>query len=127
MEQFYTLTGRTATFDGDAVRLFACGGVKAVLDVTVVPGVDTVQLVIEENIGPDILKGRQPEATPIWRRLAEATASAAAARQVLTVHPAVTPVANVAISDCPMDQLRVRVIHSGVGAFNYTVKFESLC
>jgi hypothetical protein len=124
--QFYSLTGRTSTFDGDAFRRLGDSGVKAVLDVTAVPTVDTVQLVIEENIGPPQALAGSATAVPVWRQIAAATASAATGRQVLTVHPAVTPVANVAISDAPLDGIRVRVLHSGVGAFNYTLAVDTI-
>jgi len=122
--QFYSLTGQTTTFVGDPVRRLDQVGFKAVLNVTAVPGVDTVQLVIEENIGPPSALGGGA-GVAVWRQIAAAVASAAAGVQALTVHPAVTPVANVAVSDFPMDGIRVRVIHSGAGAFTYTLATET--
>lgn len=120
--QFHSLVAATATFVGEPIRRLGDSGVKAVLDVTVVPGVDTVQLVIEENIGPPI----GGSGAPVWRQIAAAVASAAVARQVLTVHPAVTAVANVAVSDAPMDGIRVRVVHSAAGAFSYTLAVDTI-
>ncbi len=124
--QFYSLTGRTSTFDGDPIRRLGDSGIKAVLNVTSVPTIDTVQLVIEENIGPPQAVAGSSSAAPVWRQIAAAVASAATGVQVLTVHPAVTPVANVAISDCPLDGIRVRVVHSGPGAFTYTLAVDTI-
>jgi len=122
---FHSLTGQTATFASEPFRRLGDLGVKAVLNVTAVPGIDTVQLVVEENIGPpSAVTGGA--ATPVWRQIAAAVASAAAGVQALTIHPDITPVANVAISDAPLDGIRVRVLHSGAGAFTYTLAVDTL-
>lgn len=121
MQQFYPSAVRAATFTGDAIRRDRDAGIKAVLDVTAVPGVDTVQLVLQENIGPP----GQPAAAN-WVDLASATASAATGRQALTVHPCVTAVANRAISDSPLNEVRARVVHSAGTTFTYSLYVESV-
>lgn len=110
--QTYSSQSRTATLVGDDNKKVAGNhGCKVVLDATVVPGVDTVQLVIE---GKDPLSGKY------WTILAQ-VATAALGTYVLTVFPGILVAANVSASDVLPDVYRVRVVHSAGTAFTYTV------
>lgn len=116
--QRYASAVRNATFNGDVVNRLNHRGVKATLDVTAAPGVDTVTLVIEEDISPT--------STPNWRQLGACAARAAAGQDSLTVYPDITPVANVAIAGYPHDRIRARVLHSAGTNFTYSLIVETL-
>lgn len=108
---------RSATFVGDDnAKAPGNRGVKAVLDVTVVPGVDTVQLVIE---GKDPLSGK-------YYTILAMTASAAISTTVLTVAPGITAAANSAAADELPDVYRARVVHSAGTAFTYSLALTEL-
>ena len=110
--QKYVSAIRAATFVGDDnVKNPGAKGVKVTLDVTVVPGVDTTQLVIEHK---DPLSGKYTTV------LAE-VASAAVRTAVLTVYPGITAAANVSASDVLGDVYRVRVVHSAATNFTYSI------
>jgi hypothetical protein len=116
--QRYPSAARIATFAGDAVNRLNHKGVKATLDVTAVPGVDTVSLVLEEDISPT--------STPSWRQLGACAARVAIGQDSLTVYPDIAAVANVAISAYPHDRIRARVLHSAGTSFTYGLIVETL-
>lgn len=116
--QRYASAVRNATFNGDAIGRSTHRGVKAWLNATAVPGTDTVTLSLEENIGTP--------ASPTWRQLGACAARSGTGVDVLTVHPAIAAVANVAINACPLDQIRLRVTHSAGTNFTYDCGLETL-
>jgi predicted Zn-dependent protease with MMP-like domain len=108
---------RAATFAGDDnVRSPGNRGILAVLDVTGVPGVDTVQLVVERKFA---LSGK-------YVQVLAAAARAGAGTDVLTVYPGAIAVANVTANDVMSDIYRVRVVHSAATNFTYSVEVIEL-
>ena len=104
---------RAATFVGDDnVKSPYNRGVLVALDVTAVPGVDTVQLVIERKFA---LSGKYVQILAAAARVAQGT-------DVLTVYPGAIAVANVTANDVMSDQYRVRVVHSAASNFTYSVE-----
>ena len=124
IRQQYGSAVRSATFAGDEIALFDDLGVKASLDVTAVPGTDTVQLVLEENVGTDIAGVR----TDRWVQIPGAACSArvAAGTDVLTVYPGIAAIANQAVNYAPASRVRLRVVHSAASAFTYGLRLETL-
>ena len=91
-------------------------GVKVVLDVTAVPGIDTVQLTIE-NLDP--VSGK-------YLTVLSAAARVATGTDVLTVFPGAPATANISANDFITNKFRVRVIHSAASAFTYSVYVEEV-
>ena len=122
--QQYPSAVRNATFAGDEVQLFEDLGVKVALDVTAVPGVDTVQLVVEENVGSEVNGVRVDR----WVQIpgAATAARSAVGTDVLTVYPGIAAIANQAVNYAPASRARARVVHSGSGNFTYYVRLETL-
>jgi hypothetical protein len=115
--QAYPSAVRAATFVGDDNRKVPGNrGVKAVLDVTAVPGVDTVQLVIEN---------RDPASGKYVQVLA-AAARVAAGTDTLTVYPGGAVTANVSANDIMADTYRARVVHSAASNFTYSLSLTEL-
>lgn len=116
VQKFASLS-RSATFVGDdKVKTPGLVGVKVTLDVTVVPGVDTVQLVIEHK---DVVSGK-------YVQILAAAARAGAGTDVLTVYPGIAVAANVSASDVIGDVYRVRVVHSAATAFTYSIGVDEI-
>jgi len=110
--QKYNSAVRSATFVGDDnTKIPGMRGIKAFLDVTAVPGIDTVQLVIEAK---DALSGK-------YVALLSAAARVATGTDMLTVYPGVAVTANVSASDVVPDIYRARVIHSAGTSFTYSL------
>lgn len=90
-------------------------GLVAYLNVTAVPGVDTVQLVLEE----------QDPASTVWSQLLATTATAVTGMVRLKLKPAIAAVAPSTTLVQGQDILsgiwRVRVVHSGAGNFTYSL------
>jgi hypothetical protein len=108
---------RAATLVGDDnKKVPGSSGVKAVLDVTVAPGVDTVQLVLE---GKDPVSGK-------YVQLLAAAARVAAGTDTLTVYPGIAVAANVSANDIIPDDYRFRVVHSAGSNFTYSVRLTEL-
>ena len=105
----------TTAFD-DNIKAAGNRGVMVVLDVTVVPGVDTVQLVIERKFP---LSGKYVQVLAAAARVATGT-------DVLTVYPGCIAVANVTANDAMPDQYRARVVHSAGTSFTYSVEVIEL-
>lgn len=115
--QAYASAVRAATLTGDDnKKVPGARGIKAVLDVTVAPGVDTVQLVIENK---DPLSGK-------YVQVLAAAARAGAGTDTLTVQPGGTVTANVAANDQIADTYRIRVVHSAGTNFTYSVGVTEL-
>lgn len=110
--QSYASAVRAATLVGDDNKKVPGNrGVKVVLDVTAVPGVDTVQLVIENK---DPTSGK-------YVQVLAAAARAGAGTDTLTVYPGGAVTANVSANDVIAEVYRVRVIHSAGSNFTYSV------
>jgi hypothetical protein len=108
---------RAATFTGDDVaKSQGARGISAYLDVTAVPGVDTVTLAIDVK----------DQASGKYVQVAAAAARVATGTDRLTVYPGITVAANVALSDVVGDIYRVRVVHSAASNFTYTVGIDEL-
>jgi len=90
-------------------------GLIAYLDITVVPGVDTLQLVLEE----------QDPASGKWIQVAATTATAAVSTVVMKVKQAITAVAasptGVRVQDTLPAIWRLRVVHSAGTNFTYSL------
>lgn len=115
--QSYASAVRAATMTGDDNRKAPGNlGVKAVLDVTAVPGVDTVQLVIENK---DPVSGK-------YVQVLAAAARSSIGTDTLTVYPGMIAVANQVANDAVADTYRVRVIHSAGTNFTYSVGVTEL-
>lgn len=115
--QSYASAVRTATLVGDDNKKVPGNrGVKAILDVTAVPGVDTVQLVIENK---DPVSGKYVQALAAAARVATGT-------DTLTVYPGIAVSANVSASDSLADTYRIRVVHSAGSSFTYSVSVTEL-
>lgn len=115
--QKFPAATRTATFVGDDNKKVAGGhGCKAVLNLTAVPGTDTVTVVIE---GKDSVSG-------VYYPILTGAAQAAAGAFVLTVFPGVAVTANVSASDVLPDTYRARVVHSAGSSFTYSLSIDEL-
>lgn len=115
--QSYASAARTATLIGDDNRKVPGNrGVKAVLDVTAVPGIDTVQLVIENK---DPVSGKYVQVLAAAARVATGT-------DTLTVYPGGAVTANVSANDSIADTYRIRVVHSAATSFTYSVSVTEL-
>ena len=110
--QKYASAVRNATFTGDDnTKAPGNRGVKVTLDVTAVPGTDTVQLVIEEK---DAVSGKYVQVLAAVARVATGT-------DQIVVYPGVTETANVDTSNVLPDIYRVRVLHSAGSNFTYSI------
>lgn len=115
--QQYTLTARTASFTGDEFTLENAAGVLASIDVTAVPGVDTVTLKLQQKVAGDKWVDIPGAAT---------TARAAVGTDVLCVAPGVGAIANQAVAYAPAGAVRMVVTHSAATAFDYALRLEPL-
>jgi hypothetical protein len=86
-------------------------GVEVVIDMTVVPGVDTVTFTVE---------GKDPTSGKYFTLLAS-TALSAQATTVLKIYPGLTASANAVASDVLPRTWRVRATHSAGSNFTYSV------
>lgn len=115
--QAYASAVRAATLVGDDNKKVPGNrGIKVVLDVTSVPTVDTVQLVIENK---DPTSGK-------YVNVLSAAARVAAGTDTLTVYPGGAVAANVSANDEIMDTYRIRVVHSAGTPFTYSVGVTEL-
>lgn len=115
--QSYASAVRSATFVGDDNRKVpGSRGVKVVLDITAVPGTDTVQLIIE---GKDRVSGK-------YYAVLTGAAAVAVSTVVATVAPGITVTTNVAVADELPDTYRVRVVHSAATNFTYSIGIDEL-
>lgn len=115
--QSYASAVRAATLVGDDnKKVPGSRGIKAVLDVTAVPGVDTVQLVIENK---DPVSGK-------YVNVLSAAARVGAGTDTLTVQPGGPVTANIAANDQMADTYRIRVVHSAGSNFTYSVSVTEL-
>lgn len=102
---------RTASTDsGDLVNRSA-RGLHLIIDVTAVPGVDTVTFTIQ---GKDPLSGK-------YYTILASAAIVAASTVVLKVYPGMTAAANLVASDVLPSDWRVLVTHSAGTNFTYSV------
>lgn len=105
---------RAATNSSNEVLNEAANSIHVVIDVTAVPGVDTVTFSIE---GKDPASGR-------WYTLltsAAVVATTAAAPLVLRVGPGLTAAANLVANDVVPRVFRVTATHSAATNFTYSV------
>lgn len=105
---------RAATNASADLTNFNGTGAIVTLDITVVPGVDTVQLVVE---GKDAVSGK-------YYTLVQDAAQAGAVTRVAQVHPGVGAAAggiSVSASFVLPRVWRVRVVHSAATNFTYSV------
>lgn len=86
-------------------------GLHLIIDVTAVPGIDTVTFTIQ---GKDPLSGK-------YYTILASAAIVAASTVVLKVYPGLTAAANLAASDILPADWRVAVTHSAATNFTYSV------
>ncbi len=100
---------------GDTVHLGAeAKGVILVFDITIVPAIDTVQLIIQ---GKDELSGKYYD---LWVDAAQV----AVTTRVVIIYPAAMTAADGidAVREYPIPRTwRVRIVHVGTGDFTYSV------
>lgn len=98
-----------------AAELPETSGIIAYLNITAVPGVDTVQLVLEE----------QDPASLVFSSVAASTATAVTGMVRLKLKPAITPVAasaaGITVQDSMPANWRLRVVHSAASNFTYSL------
>ena len=87
-------------------------GVIVFVDVTAVPGVDTVTFT---------LQGRNPIRAASWYTILASAALAATGQVVLKAFPGLTAAANLTVSDVLPYHWRVSVAHSAATNFTYSV------
>lgn len=96
-------------------------GLAAYLNVTVVPGVDTVQLVLEE----------QDPVSGVWSQVCATTATAATGMVRMKVKPAIIAVAatvtGITVQDVMPGIWRLRVVHSAGTNFTYSLGVVLYC
>ncbi len=98
------------------VKGFRGTGVLLVLDVTVAPGVDTVQAIVE---------GKDPESGKYYT-IAQTAAITATGTYPLVVYPGIAAVANARVSDVMPPTWRVRMVHSAGSNFTYSLGGNAL-
>lgn len=98
-----------------AAELPETSGIIAYLNITAVPGVDTVQLVLEE----------QDPASLVWSVVAATLVTAVTGLVILKLKPAITPAAASAIRVTVQDSMpanwRLRIVHSAASNFMYSL------
>ena len=115
--QAYASAVRAATFAGDDNKKVPGNhGCIAILNVSAVPGVDTVQLVIE---GKDPVSGA-------YYTVLSAAARVATGTDVLQVQPGGAVTANVSANASLPDIYRVKVTHSAGSNFTYSLSVTEL-
>lgn len=102
---------RAATNSSNPVVNERARGAHVIVDMTAVPGVQTVTFTIE---GYDPLSAK-------WYTILASTAIVATGTTVLKVFPGATASANVTANDCIPRTWRVTATHSGAGNFTYSV------
>lgn len=108
---------RSATLvGGDNTKVPGAKGATFCLTVTAVPGVDTVQMVIE---GKDRASGT-------YETLLTFAARVATGQDVATIYPGITETAGVDVSDPLPDVYRIRIVHSAGTPFTYSVSVDEL-
>ncbi len=95
---------------GDQVNR-RCKGIEVVIDMTAVPGVDTVTFTLE---GKDPLSGK-------YYTILASAAIVAISTVVLRVYPGTTVAANLAVSQALSRGWRVKTTHSAATNFTYSV------
>ncbi len=111
-KQIFPSAVRTANLVGDdSTSAPRANAITAVIDVTAVPGAQTVQLVIE---------GKDPASGKYWTLL-QSTARSTTGTEVLQVGPGLPVTANVSANAAVPQDYRIRVVHSGGGSFTYSV------
>ena len=115
--QIYPSVVRSATLTGDDNKKNPGNhGCIAILNVTAVPGVDTVTLVIE---------AKDP-ASGVYYTVLQATSRVATGMDVLQVQPGGAVTANQSANASLPDTYRARVIHSAGTAFTYSLSLTEL-
>ena len=109
--QSYASAARTANFTGDAnAKQPDATGVLVLMNITAVPGVDTVTLNIQ---GQDPVSGT-------WYTIVSSAAAVATGLVKLMVGR-VASAANVAVNELLPDRYRVTVTHSAATSFTYSI------
>jgi len=102
---------RAATTNGADNVNYGARGIHVVIDVTAVPGIDTVTPTIQ---------GYDPASGKYYTILAGA-AIVATGTVVMRVYPSQVAAANVAVADCLPSMWRVIMTHSAATNFTYSV------
>ena len=102
---------RAATNSSAVVNNYGARGMHLVIDMTVVPGVDTVTPKIE---GYDPTSGK-------YYDILVGAAIVATGTVVMRVYPSQVAAANVAVSDCLPSAWRITMTHSAATDFTYSV------
>lgn len=114
MIQSYPSAVRNASFVGDAFDIGALTTLIASIDVTAVPGVQTVTLSVEHEI-----------AGGTFVPLGATAARDLVGRDELQIGPDLIAVANSRINALVGRRVRLRVTHSGAANFTYSLRLEA--
>lgn len=104
------LATRTGTITGDYTRTWTERGAHFLLNLSAVPGVDTVTVSIS---GLDALGNAYP--------LISSDAHVTTGLKELRIYPEAVAAANLALKDFLPDKWRWTVTHSGSGSFTYSL------
>ena len=110
----FASAARSATVNGQDMSNDAYKCVVVVLDITAVPGGDTVTLTVQ---GKDVLSGK-------YYTLLAGSAEASTATKTYQVCPGITATANVSASAILPQTWRVIVTHSAGTSFTYSVGYS---
>ena len=110
----FTSTARTASSNSADQTNTASRGVHVVIDMTTVPGTDTVTFTLQ---GKDTLSGK-------YYDLLESLAIVATGTTVLKIYPGITASANASASDVLPKTYRVKTTHSAGSSFTYSVTVQ---
>jgi len=107
----FASAARTASSNSADIDVRPYLGCKVVIDMTVVPGVDTVTFTVK---GKDKLSGK-------YFTLLASAAIVAVSTVVLSIYPGAPVTANVSVNDFLPDTIRVEAVHSAATSFTYSV------
>jgi hypothetical protein len=110
-DAIFANVARTASSNSPDQRNQLQRGVIVTIDMTVVPGGDTVTFTAQ---------GKDPVSGQYYTLLASA-ALVAQATTILRIYPGLVAIANLTVNDILPDTWRVITVHSGAGSFEYSV------
>lgn len=107
----FASAARTASSDGADLTNTGNRGLHVVIDMTAVPGTDTVTFTLQ---GKDALSGK-------YYDLLVSLAIVATGTTVLKLYPGITASSNASASDVLPETFRVKITHSAGTSFTYSV------
>lgn len=105
---------RAATLTGQDINNDQYSGVTVILDITAVPGTDTVTVAVQ---GKDQASGK-------YYTLLTGAAEVGTGTKTYKVYPGITAATNAAVSDMLPSIWRITVTHSAASNFTYSVGYN---